>query len=58
MVAADLVLGTALMLAGVGLVVVAVFRAFARMWTLGSYEVWALPVAGFLLILLGRWVVA
>ncbi len=54
----DLILGLALMLTGVGLLTVAVFRALGRTWTLGAYEIWALPVAGIGLILLGRWLIA
>lgn len=55
---AELVLGIGLMLAGVALVVVAVFRALGHAWNLGLYEMWALPAAGICLILLGRWMVA
>lgn len=52
------VLGFALMLAGVSLVIVAVFRALGHSWTLGTYETWVLPAAGIGLILLGRWLIA
>lgn len=53
-----LVLGIVLMVVGVVLVTVAVFRALGHAWTLGLYEMWVLPVAGIGLILLGRWLVA
>lgn len=53
-----LVLGIVLMLTGVALVTVAVFRALGHAWTLGLYEMWVLPAAGIGLILLGRWLVA
>lgn len=53
-----LVLGIVLMLTGVVLVTVAVFRALGHAWTLGLYEMWVLPAAGIALILLGRWLVA
>ncbi len=53
-----LILGIVLMLTGVALVTVAVFRALGHTWTLGLYEMWVLPTAGLGLILLGRWLVA
>ncbi|HEU4515463.1 MAG TPA: hypothetical protein VFR87_20315 [Nocardioidaceae bacterium] len=53
-----LVLGVVLMLTGVALVTVAVFRALGHAWTLGLYEMWVLPTAGLGLILLGRWLIA
>lgn len=53
-----LVLGFIFMLAGVALVIVAVFRALGHAWTLGAYETWVLPTAGIGLILLGRWLIA
>ncbi len=53
-----LVLGIVLMLTGVALVIIAVFRALGHTWTLGLYEMWVLPTAGLGLILLGRWLVA
>jgi len=53
----DEVLGFAIMLVGVALVVTAVIRSLRRDWALGAYEIWALPVAGVCLILLGRWLV-
>lgn len=53
-----LVLGIVLMVVGVALVTVAVFRALGHAWTLGLYEMWVLPAAGIGLILLGRWLVA
>ena len=52
-----LALGIALMLLGIALIIVAVFRALGHRWTLGGYEVWVLPVAGIGLILLGRWLI-
>jgi len=53
---AALIAGIALMLLGVGLVFVAVFRALASLWSLGWYEL-VLPVVGFVLMLLGRWLI-
>ncbi len=53
-----LVLGVGFMVLGVALVTVAVFRALGHTWTLGFYEMWAIPAAGIGLILLGRWLVA
>jgi hypothetical protein len=55
--AARLTLGIALMLLGIALIVVAVFRALKHEWTLGKYEIWALPVSGVGLVLLGRWLI-
>lgn len=55
---AEMALGIVLMLMGVALITVAVFRALGHTWNLGIYEMWALPVAGIALILLGRWVIA
>lgn len=54
----DLVLGLTLMVAGMLLVITAVFRSLGHTWTLGVYDMWALPVTGVLLILVGRWVMA
>lgn len=53
-----LALGILLMMTGTALLVVAVFRALGHRWSLGLYEVWALPVAGIGLILLGRWLLS
>lgn len=53
-----LVLGIVLMLTGVALVTVAVFRALGHAWTFGLYDMWVLPTAGLGMILLGRWLVA
>jgi hypothetical protein len=50
-------LGLVLMFLGMACIVVAVFRALGRMWTLGLYELWVLPTAGLCLILLGRWLI-
>ena len=52
---AELIFGILLMLAGVGLIITAVFRALGHAWNFGLYELWALPAAGVCLILLGRW---
>lgn len=53
-----LALGVVLMVAGVALIMVAVFRSLGHEWTLGAYEIWAIPTAGLGLILLGRWMIA
>lgn len=53
----DLALGIVLMVLGIALIVVAIFRSLGHTWTLGVYEMWALPVAGVGLILLGRWLI-
>lgn len=50
------VLGTILMFVGLGVVLVAVLRALRDTWTLGWYEL-SVPLIGFALILLGRWLV-
>ncbi|HSJ22059.1 MAG TPA: hypothetical protein VK964_15930 [Nocardioidaceae bacterium] len=50
-------LGLFLMFLGMACIVVAVFRALGRVWTLGLYELWVLPTAGLGLILLGRWLI-
>jgi hypothetical protein len=50
-------LGLVLMFLGMACIVVAVFRALGRVWTLGLYELWVLPTAGLALILLGRWLI-
>ena len=52
-----LVLGIVLMVVGVVLVTVAVFRALGHNWALGIHELWVLPTAGLGLILLGRWLI-
>lgn len=52
-----LALGIILMVVGVALVIVAVFRALGQNWSLGKYEMWLLPFAGVGLILLGRWLI-
>lgn len=52
-----LFLGVGLMILGMALVVVAVFRALAHNWSLGLYELWVIPTAGLGLILLGRWLI-
>lgn len=54
----DLVLGLTLMVVGMVLIVAAVFRTLGHAWTLGAYDLWALPVTGVMLIVVGRWVVA
>ncbi len=54
----DLILGIVLMVTGVALIIVSVFRILGHCWDLGLHEIWALPAAGACLILLGRWVVA
>lgn len=50
-------LGVGLMILGMALVVVAVFRALLHNWSLGLYELWVIPTAGLGLILLGRWLI-
>ena len=40
------------------LILAAVFRSLGHTWTFGAYDLWALPVTGILLILVGRWVMA
>ena len=52
-----LALGAVLMIVGVSLVIVAVFRALGHSWGLGWYELWLLPTSGVALLLLGRWLV-
>lgn len=54
----DLVLGLALMVVGMLVILTAIFRSLGHTWTFGAYDLWALPVAGILLILVGRWVMA
>ena len=54
----DEVAGLTLMVVGMLLIIAAVFRSLGHAWTLGAYDVWALPVSGVLLILVGRWVLA
>jgi len=54
----DLVLGLTLMVVGMLLILAAVFRSLGHTWTFGAYDMWALPVTGILLILVGRWVMA
>lgn len=54
----NLVLGITLMVVGTLLIVAAVFRSLGHAWTFGVYDIWALPVSGILLILVGRWVMA
>jgi hypothetical protein len=54
----DLVLGLLLMVVGMLLIITAVFRSLGHTWTFGAYDIWALPVTGILLILVGRWVMA
>lgn len=54
----DLVLGLALMAAGLLLILTAVFRTLGHTWTFGAYDLWALPVTGIVLIVVGRWVLA
>lgn len=53
----EVVLGIVLMVIGIALVVVAVFRSLGHRWTLGLYELWVIPAAGLAFILLGRWLV-
>ncbi len=55
---AELLIGIVLMVTGVALIVVAVFRALGHAWALGLYELWALPTAGVCLVLLGRGMLA
>jgi hypothetical protein len=50
-------LGVVFLFLGMACVVVAVFRALGRVWTLGVYELWVLPTAGLGLLLLGRWLI-
>lgn len=52
---AEMIFGILLMVTGVALVIVAVFRSLGHAWNLGLYELWALPAAGICFILLGRW---
>jgi hypothetical protein len=54
----QLVLGLTLMVVGMLLIIAAVFRSLGHAWTFGVYDMWALPVTGILLILVGRWVIA
>jgi hypothetical protein len=54
----DLVLGLLLMVVGMLLIITAVFRSLGHAWTFGAYDIWALPVTGIVLILVGRWVMA
>ncbi|HEX6248923.1 MAG TPA: hypothetical protein VFZ64_13715 [Nocardioidaceae bacterium] len=51
------VLGIVLMVIGIGLVTMAVFRSLGHTWTLGLYELWVIPTVGLGFILLGRWLV-
>jgi len=50
-------LGILLMLLGLALIVVAIFRSLGHAWTMGVHELWVLPTAGVCLILLGRWLI-
>ena len=52
------VLGMALMVAGVILIIVVVFRSLGHVWTWGLYDVWVLPVIAVVLIVVGRWLLA
>lgn len=52
----ELALGLTLMVVGMLLIIAAVFRTLGHTWTFGAYDIWALPVTGILLILVGRWV--
>ena len=54
----QLVLGLTLMVVGMLLFITAIFRSLGHVWTLGAYDMWALPVTGILLVLVGRWVIA
>lgn len=54
----QLVLGLTLMVVGMLLIIAAVFRSLGHAWTFGVYDIWALPVTGVILILVGRWVIA
>lgn len=58
MTSVDVILGLSLMLTGTALIFVAIFRALGHRWSLGLYEMWALPAAGIGLVLLGRWAIA
>lgn len=51
------ILGLGLMVAGMVLMIISVFRALAHTWTHGLYEVWVFPAAGGGLILLGLWLI-
>lgn len=50
----SLLLGSALLVLGTVAIVAAIARAMTRTWTYGTYELWVLPVAGAVLILLGQ----
>jgi len=54
----DLIVGLILMVVGMLLIIAAIFRSLGHAWTFGVYDMWALPVTGILLILVGRWVIA
>lgn len=54
---AVLVLGSALMVLGVGLFLTAIFRALGHTWTHGVHEIWLFPVAGVCVFLVGFWLI-
>jgi hypothetical protein len=53
----QLVAGAALMVLGVAVFIIAVFRALNHRWTFGVHELWLLPLTGIGLMLGGRWLV-
>lgn len=52
------VLGMTLMVMGVILIFVMVFRSLRHTWTWSLYEVWVLPGITVALIAVGRWLMA
>lgn len=52
---AEVVFGMVLMVAGVALITVAVFRVLGHAWNHGLYEMWVFPSAGIAFVLLGHW---
>lgn len=52
---AALLVGIALVGIGIIAVLAGVFRALGHTWTFGVYDVWLVPVAGILLVLVGTW---
>ena len=52
-----MILGVSSLLARTCLCMVAIFRAFAHIWTLGLAELWLLPAAGFGLVVFGMWLI-
>ncbi len=49
----SILLGSVLLMLGTVTFIVAVFRSMGHSFAFGAYELWVLPVAGIVLVLLG-----